>query len=369
VNATGATGPVSLRTLPFDQGRAGGLSPAVDFSRFLSMKDPREAEVVQQLPMLLDYLQTGQFGEFTGEKGVPIRYGVWAPPPDVAVKGVVNLVFGRTESFSKYAELLFNLRDLRAQGYVIAAMDPRTQGFSGRELTSDPQKQVLGDFEDFVRDELTFHDVLERHFPDVPEMMAGHSMGGAIATRYLEEHPNDYQRSMLMSPMLEVAGHVDILGKRLLVPGPIETVVEEIGGTLAPTAYGPGQKPWRPWTLDDGLTHSQARLDAMNAISEVFPETKVGGAAWSWLKQAAEADRAMMRPEELAKLKGLDVHLMSARDDAWVVPAAEDKAALIAGIPQTNYPGMRHELLNETDEGRDRALAQLRGFITSMKTA
>jgi lysophospholipase len=356
------------RTLPFADGRDGGLSTAVDFSRFLSMQDPREAELAGKLPALLDYLQTGQFGEFTGERGVPIRYGVFAPPAGVPVKGVVNLLTGSGESFSKYAETLFNLRDLRAQGWVVASMDHRSQGFSGREL-GDPQVQYITDFEDFVRDESTFHGLLQKFFPNAPQMQVAHSMGGAIATRYLEEHPDDYQRTVLLSPMLEIDHHVKLLGERIPVPSLVEDVLVDVGDAVDPKAYAPGQHAYQPSTLASGTTHSQARTDVTNAIRTVFPETRVGGVSWQWLKQSDKADREMTRPDQLQKLKSLDVYLLSARDDTWVVPKAEDVAAGIAGFKQTQYPGMNHELLGEQDAGRDKALAQLRGLITSLNAS
>jgi lysophospholipase len=352
---------------PFSQGADGGLSAPVDFHRFLGMHDPTQADVVAKTKTLLvDYLKTGQFGQLTGEGGIPLRYAVFAPPPGTPVKGVINLFAGRGESFVKYAETLFNLRDLRAQGYVIASMDHRGQGLSGREL-ADPQKDYVGTFEDFVKDQAKFTGVLRDHFgTTAPYMLVAHSMGGAIATRYLEEHPGEYRRATLLSPMLDI---------ETPMPDALANVVADVASAVIPESYAFGQKPYAPHAFaGNKLTNSPERLEMENQIESVFPDTKLGGATWGWLHQAIKADRTLMQPEELDKLEGVDLHMLRATADQLVQTGAEDQFAQYTGADVKSYfytaadgtqQGTQHELLFHTDDVRNRVLSDLRHIITA----
>jgi lysophospholipase len=357
VGASKAQRPATPPPFPFDAGKNGGLSPPVDFKSFLKMPNPTDATVVSQTkPLLLDYLKTGQFGEFKGKGGVPIRYAVFGPPPGTPVKGVINLFSGRDESFAKYAETLYNMRDLRAQGYVIATMDHRGQGFSGREL-SDPSKDYVGHFDDFVSDEKQFTGLLHKQFGDkAPFSILAHSMGGGIATRYLEEHPGEYKKAVLLSPMLDINSGF---------PDPIETGIANVMGTLLPTVNGMkgAGKP---------LSNSSARQQMESLITTTFPQTKLKQPTWGWDKQAVNATRKMMDPNEMKKLKGVDLHVFRGTADTLVQTDAEDKFAKATGADERGYwykdangqtQGTGHELLFHTDDVRNQVLGDIRSVL------
>lgn len=367
-----AGAPPRAESFPFSQGANGGLTAPVDFSRFLDASDPACADptdatiTAKSKTLLLDYVKTAQFGEFTGERGVPIRYAVFAPPPGTPIKGVINLVSGRTESFVKYAETLYNLRDLRAQGYVIASMDHRGQGFSGREVAGADLKDHVRDFDDFVRDEASFTGILQGRFgKDAPYSILAHSMGGAIATRYLQTHPGDYSKAALLSPMLDIeSGYPDV----------IEHALAEAGAVFAPEKFALGQKPWAPEVFaTNRLTNSPARLQMENDYFEAFPETKLSGTTWGWVHESVDATRKLMKHSELDKLRGVDVHVLRATDDHHVETGAEDAFAKYLGCEEKSYfwtdetgaqRGTRHELLFHTDEVRNRVLADVRAILT-----
>src|SRR3990170_1819001 len=59
--------------------------------------------------------------------GISLRFARWAPPP--GRKGTVCLFPGRAEFIEKYFE---TVRDLRARGFAVAALDWRGQGGSQR---------------------------------------------------------------------------------------------------------------------------------------------------------------------------------------------------------------------------------------------
>src|SRR3954452_8078529 len=82
--------------------------------------------------------------------GVLLRYARWAPP--AGRKGTVCVFCGRAEFMEKYFE---TVRDLRARGFAVAALDWRGQGGSQR-LIGDPRKGYVRRFSDYDIDLATF---------------------------------------------------------------------------------------------------------------------------------------------------------------------------------------------------------------------
>jgi len=95
------------------------------------------------------------------------------------------IVNGRNESYWKYQELFY---ELYSHGYDVYAYDHRGQGESGRIL-KDPQVGYVAEFDYYVDDLDTFiYDVVKPERYKNRYLLA-HSMGGAVATLYLERKP------------------------------------------------------------------------------------------------------------------------------------------------------------------------------------
>ena len=71
--------------------------------------------------------------------GVSLRFARWAPPP--GRKGTVCLFPGRAEFIEKYFE---TVRDLRARGFAVAALDWRGQGGSQRRCAIRAKAMCAG---------------------------------------------------------------------------------------------------------------------------------------------------------------------------------------------------------------------------------
>ncbi len=362
-----AAAPASGEAFPFSRGAAGTLSPPVDFSRFLSLPDPTDADILYQTrTVLADYLATGQFGELEGEGGLKLRYAVYGPPPGTPVKKVINFALGNDESFVKYGELLFNFRALRAEGYAFALMDHRGVGFSERELHDEPQKHTLGDFEDMVSDQHAFTEVLRRELgAEVPYAFVGTSLGGGVATRYMQEHPGRYQQAALLAPMLDI---------NTKLPDRVESAVANLTGWLAPNQYVPGQGAYRPKPFEgNSLTDCAERFEVPNLLAERYPQIRVGGVTWGFAKTAVHATRQMMRAEELEKLRGVDLHFFAASHDTRVETKTVAEAAARLGAPlevlsQQRADGSKapvlHDLMSHRDPVRSQLVAALRELLT-----
>ncbi len=130
-------------------------------------------------------------------------------------KGPLGALFispGFRETALKYTELAY---DLLQKGYgPIYAIDHRGQGQSSRliddESDFERHKGYVENFDFYANDFARFveHAVQADggSLLDSEKLyLYGHSMGGLIATRYLQDHPNPFEKSILTSPMLKIA--------------------------------------------------------------------------------------------------------------------------------------------------------------------
>ena len=114
---------------------------------------------------------------FRGSEG-NVFYRVWTP--GVPPKRLVLLVHGYAEHGGRYAHVA---GALAARGALVGAPDHIGHG------RSDGERALIGDFEHVVDDlHGVIGEILADH-PDLPVMVAGHSMGGLLAGRYAERYP------------------------------------------------------------------------------------------------------------------------------------------------------------------------------------
>ena len=142
------------------------------------------------------FWQQGLFNSFEGVKCVDIHYAVFTQKNSNSPALII--VPGRSESYLKYQELAFNFYQ---QGYNVFIIDHRGQGLSGR-LLKNPNKGYVEDFQDYVDDLHYFiESVVVKHCAAKPFLLA-HSMGGAIAARFMQDSPDAIKAAVISSPML-----------------------------------------------------------------------------------------------------------------------------------------------------------------------
>ena len=291
-------------------------------------------------------------GEFVGLDGIPIRYGYLAQPvPDRAVV-ICN---GRVETFLKYRELAC---ELFAQGYSVYFLDHRGQGLSGR-LLDNSHKGHVEKFEHYLADFDTFIDLVlkPRHYGD--HYLLAHSMGAAIASRYLQCYDHPFAAAVLSAPM-----------HGILLPAP-EPVIRLVAGALERLTRGLGLEPGYvlggndyhhvPFA-DNELTHSAKRYRAFRQLYQEQPALQLGGPTNRWLLEALDAARACVR--DAGKID-IPVQILQAGSDTIV-----DNQAQLAFFQGLNalaemevIHGAMHELLMENDEHRQPAVEKLLAFF------
>lgn len=284
----------------------------------------------------------------TGKQGVPL-YTVSLT--SASHNKLIVMVNGRTEASIKYQEVFY---DLFQQGYDIYAFDHRGQGMSGR-IAHDPHMGHVDNFQDYIEDmEMLLQQFSLNRYSH--RYLLGHSMGGAITTRYLQTYPDSgFDAVVLSSPMLGIYMH-PLLQR---VASPISNLMTSISNK--PT-YSPGQSGYSLQQFDENvLTHSKIRYDWSMGLNSEVPQIQMGGPTNQWVAQALQASK-------LCVLHAADIKtpllLMQAENDTVVSNSAQNQ--FLKNLSMTDLttkkvllPGSYHEPLLEADIIRNQALSEI----------
>lgn len=287
------------------------------------------------------------------QDGSTIHYVLVRPAQRTNQTATVVVVNGRTESYLKYQELAY---ELTRQGYQVLMFDHRGQGLSER-LTDNPHKGHIENFQQYIDD---MHQLISRvlftESAEQPLYLLGHSMGGAISTLYLEQHPQTFKKAVLSAPMHGINGKLfyDEADACRLATVVSAFSAEGYAG-FADKAYNA-----QPFASNE-LTGSEARYQWMQTLYQDNPQLQLGGATWGWLEQACTVLPQMQ--QQAGKIK-IPVLLMQAELDSIVSASAQQQfCAALANNPASGcvgglqlIKGAKHELLFEQDDIRQQVL-------------
>jgi len=266
------------------------------------------------------------------------------------------LVSGRSESYLKYQDVA---NYYYALGYSVYMLDHRGQGLSER-LTGDTEKGHIIDFCHYIEDLAKFVDTIVIPNEHTRLLMLGHSMGGAIVTRYLQTKSHPIERVVLASPMLgiilpapkpliKLVAHGFMLRDRLFKRSPSYV----IGG------HGYEEKPFD----DNDLTQSLARYQAFVDIYRRWPQIQLGSPTNLWLLQSLAACELCVK--EANKI-AIPVLLLQAGSDTIVDNSASDDFCTSSNsdlISKLRFDDARHELLFEQECIRQPVLDAINHFL------
>lgn len=276
-------------------------------------------------------------------------------------RGAVVISSGRTESMLIYEELI---GDFNRQGYSVYIHDHRGQGLSGRLLAGEANlhKSHVVTFDDYVTDMKTFVDQVvkpDRRGHNNKLFLVAHSMGGAIASLYLERYQNDFYAAVLVTPM-----HAPRM-PAFAVQG------AKVLRLIRPDGYALGQVGYEPPAFVDvrsDLTHSRTRLERMRRAYAAAAATgrhdpRLGGPTHGWLAAANEAAKAAVA--NAARVK-VPVLILQASDDTAVNNA--EQREFCNRVPAGNCRGFVleksfHAVFNEADTYRVPALTKIFDFF------
>ena len=292
----------------------------------------------------------------------PLKYFTTKDDKKIAYKvfliknAKANIVIssGRTESMIKYQELIY---DLNANAYSVYIHDHRGQGFSQR-LVEDTQLGHIDNFFNYVEDLKQFVDTVVSK--KKKKFLLAHSMGGAIASLYVEKYKEDFNGLVLSSPMhqpdLISSGTTKIVCK----------LMEHRESNL--DQYVIGEKSYDKTEESfelNRLTHSKLRYEITNASFEKYPTTKIGGPSVNWVKEACLSSKKSV---EMANELRVPTLLIQAAKDEIVNLQPQDEfcSRASAWCRGVSIEGAYHELFIEKDEMRNKALTAVFKFFESL---
>ncbi|MGY4707855.1 alpha/beta hydrolase [Candidatus Bipolaricaulota sp. J31] len=253
--------------------------------------------------------------------GLPLRGYLWRAPARGSGK-LLLLVHGYGEHARRYAGFA---GWLAAHGWHVAAFDLRGHGESGG------RRGHVASFRRYLEDLTAFRDAIPREVSAPRIAILGHSLGGLIVVRYLQEGAPGIAGAVLSSPALSLAIEVP-LWKRALAHAAAATV------------------PWfsLPSGLDPALlSHDPEVVEAYRRDPLVH---RVATARW-FLETLAAQRAALARAGEVR----VPLLVIVGGDDRLVSRSAIEEFARRCGAKERElrvYDGFYHEPLNEVGHER-----------------
>lgn len=261
--------------------------------------------------------------EFAGKAG-RIFARRWSPDGDA--RFVVLLAHGYGEHGGRYQHVADRLTGI---GAVVYAPDHHGHGRSEGVPASVPDMDLLAD---------DLHTVAERaasEHPDLPVVVIGHSMGGLIATRYVQIYPDGLAALVLSGPALGVGPNLSLLAELDPIPDlPIDPAV-----LSRDPAVG------EAYDADPLVYHGPFRKETINAFLTGVDNAVNGGTFGElptlWLHGSAD-------------------QLVPYEATGEVIDVVKGSA-----LEHIVYDGAAHEIFNETnkDEVLDDLVAFLRRIV------
>ena len=256
-------------------------------------------------------------GNFEGARGLSIYFQCWAPetPP----RAVILLVHGAGEHSARYVPLADYLT---GHGFAVATLDHPGHG------RSEGTPGFVERFDDYLDTLRTFHRRVSATYPDVPQILLGHSMGGLISCVYLLQHQAEFAGCALSGPAIMTDMEPGLLQQWLLR---FLSLVAPRSGALQLDANGVSRdREVVAQYCSDPLVH-HGKMSARK-VTELFRNMR--------LVQAEAAQITL----PLLVLHGGEDSMASPKGAQFLFDNAgsADKTLKI-------YPGLYHEIFNEPE--------------------
>jgi lysophospholipase len=309
----------------------------------------------------------GQIAMRPMRDGWPVRTALWPGRAD----GPGSLLFlsGRGDFLEKYCETFHDLVDA---GWGVASFDWRGQGLSGRQGDA-PMKGHSAGFDNWLAD---LDDLIAwfRASLPAPYFAAAHSMGGHLLQRHLAGENGEFERAVLLSPMLGISARP--LGPFLARVVARGAIWLGLGG-----AYIIGGGPYVPGgpgsIRQHLLTSDPARYSDEAWWVDQNPALAQGSPTFGWVDAAFRSLGVLLDPPAGARGTGEGaafVPLLQRITTPMLVMIPEDDGLVDNRVTRRvesqinnglleEVPGAGHELLREVPAIRTQVLARLLAFL------
>ena len=253
----------------------------------------------------------------------------------------VFLVHGFTENAYKYSELIFSLLH---NHFSVVVYDQRGHGRSWRaEGIPDPSVTHVGHFAFYVEDLARVCDHYQSLMPK-PWMVFAHSMGGAVASLFLEQHHDIFSAAVLCAPMI-----APNLGG---VPAGAALALGRVASYLGRAKKNPFfMKPYSgPEDFATSCATDPARFAWYDAVKAKHKEFQNSIPSYQWSLESIGVTAKILAagaPESIS----CPVLLFTAEHDHSVMPGPQEQ--FIRRIMKGQHvfvSGARHEIFRSTND-------------------
>ncbi|MCH9668465.1 MAG: lysophospholipase [Actinomycetia bacterium] len=255
---------------------------------------------------------------FDGVNGVRIVYDVWTP--DTQPRGAVILAHGYGEHARRYDHVAARFG---AAGLITYALDHRGHGRSGGK------RVYLREISEYTGDFHTLVGIVAADQPNLPRIVLGHSMGGAIVFAYGVDHPDDYTAMVLSGPAVAAQGSVS----------PIVVLLAKVMGRLVPGL-----------PMEDIPADAVSRDPAVVAAYESDPLVHHGKLPAGVGRALIEVGETMPQRAGAITAPLLVVH---GEEDSLIPVRGSRTLVECVGSPDVHlkvYPALYHEVFNEPEQ-------------------
>lgn len=261
---------------------------------------------------------------------------------------------GYTEFVEKSLE---TVGELTVRGFEVATLDWRGQGLSSR-LLPDRHKGHIDRMETHLEDLDAVLETLSG-YSGGPLTLFGHSMGGHLALRFLQDRADRVGRAILVAPMLGIAGRgmMHPLTRRLVA------LLRSVGLGSRYIPGGSGYGPRRRRFEGNRLTGDAQRFARLHRLIDRHPELALADPTIAWAAAAFRSIEQVNAPGALERLT-VPILLALAEHESIVSNAAiEAAAARLPSARLIRFADARHEILGETEKVRAAFWREVDGFL------
>lgn len=314
----------------------------VDYDEYMENENPRwRSEYVKQ-------------GDFSSFDGLNLRYYHASQGEGKEPKGCIVMLHGYCGFWGKFHEVAHFFWQA---GFDVFFLEQRGHGYSGRQIDDKDMVHVI-DYADYIADVKTFMDkIVMPSAGKLPKIIYAHSMGGAIAALFLEEHPEYFDAAVLSSPMFSIkTGSTPSIAVKLLC-----AKIRLLNQEHLPF---PGGKRFDGIpTFESSSARSEKRYNYIfnQRLRDEHYHTYMMSNGWGVASFKATA-RLLRRASKVKT----PVLLLTAGNDVLVNMSGHEKFAKRASnVQHINYEDSKHEIYNDVDEVREKYFNDIFNFIMS----
>lgn len=272
-----------------------------------------------------------------GLGGCRLRAVRWISDAQTPV-GTVLLLHGYSEFIEKYFETAQNLLN---RGWNVVTFDWRGQGLSERLNEDVGQRGYVEDFEHFAFDARAVFDQLVEPLQG-RRLLMGHSMGGNLALRLLQDHQPRFDAAVVCAPMLR-------LHRLPLWLARVVTRAYVALGKDTQFVWGGAERDFSDAAVNV-LTSDAARFARNQSVLRANPELATHAPTWRWLREASVSSARVSAKSRARQIDTPTLIIAAECDKVVSTKPYEAFANASEWVRVEQIDGAEHEALQERDE-------------------